>query len=228
MENSTAMFLSRIHDPVTLLWAIYRRTVSPQWGKKQVVFCLSDSHNIPLLAAWGRIQLEWFRGCSVTSRAADAVFLCPPLVSSSVSPLPCLLVYHVWESFAELAVIPCGHYPGAFQKCSSVNMHSPCVFLFWGGVLNPVDSTDPLLTSLQLWQSSSLCFPHVRLAQGYLRDCFSTQPESPLQPVCPDFYSSRGAQVTLQAKKSHIYFSTTWRTLTATVKSKTVVWLKKS
>lgn len=27
--------------------------------------CLSDSHNVPLLAAWGRIQLEWFRGSSV-------------------------------------------------------------------------------------------------------------------------------------------------------------------
>lgn len=60
------MFLSRIHDPVTLLWAIYWRTVSPQWGKKtQAVFCLSDSQNIPLPAAWGRIQLEWFQGSSV-------------------------------------------------------------------------------------------------------------------------------------------------------------------
>lgn len=55
-------------------------------------------------------------------------------------------------------------------------MRSSCVFLFWGGVLNLVDSTDPLLASLQLWQTSSLCSPHVFLAQGYLTDCFSTQP----------------------------------------------------
>lgn len=141
------------------------------------------------------------------------------LSSSSVSTTGLLmfLLSHV------CLFVMCGHYPGAFQKSSSVNKHSSCLFLFWGGVLNPVDSTGPLLTSLQLWQISSLCFPHLRLALGDLRDCFSTQPESPLQPVCPDLYSLRGAQVTLQAKKSHIYFSPTWRTLTATVKSKTVV-----